>query len=570
MRSSQDLARLLTSIDGSGYSSYRQIVGNYELTDSRFPTPPVLIIDRTQVDPYAPPSRVRLFIPAQASRFPQQLINDRLGRIAVGDFLTRAFEHAARSSRDIRIAHPGQEILERTSVIVDDEGVEARFTVRLPAAGRRIRGREARSIFLDDLPDIAAHSLIYSAIDAGQLERQVNYMRDRSALLNAMHRNNTVAFIANGSILPRESGDSDKPLTRGAMPFEAPSQLRWEYESAHNGALQGMAIPAGITVIVGGGFHGKSTLLRAIQRGVYPHVFGDGREWAVTVDDAVAVRAEDGRSVANTDISPFINSLPSGKPTDSFSTTNASGSTSQAANVMEALEAGARVLIIDEDTSATNFMIRDAVMRELIPTGDEPITPLIDRIVELRDTHGISTIIVAGGSSAFLKVADTVISMKSYEPQDVTQQAHALVRRHAEGGTSTDVEAVRRDAFYAALHHPRIIVPASMRPHDKKRPAKAAGLTEIRFGQASVDLSALEQLVDPAQTAAIAEALECIASEADGKSTMRELVDEILRWIDDGGLDALAARGHYPGTLARPRRHEIMATLNRMRSIEIA
>ena len=101
-----------------------------------------------------------------------------------------------------------------------------------------------------------------------------------------------------------------------------------------------MGIRKGITLIVGGGYHGKSTLLKALEAGVYNHIAGDGREFVITDDTAFKLRAEDGRSITGVDISPFIKNLPNKKDTVHFSTEDASGSTSQAANLMEALESG--------------------------------------------------------------------------------------------------------------------------------------------------------------------------------------------------------------------------------------
>lgn len=596
MRTSQDLAHLLTAIDGRGYGGYRQIVSSYQLRPGM-----TLHIDHAQVDPYAPPSRVRIELSAELTQLPPELLKDRAGRIAVGDFLTRTFAasaHALPAARDIHIARVGQEILERTSVIADRDGVEARFTVKLPAAGRRIRGREAQKILLEAVPAIANKSLLASAIDLAALQERVTYLRNREDLLAQMAHQGIVAFVAAGAMLARAAGDSDKPLAanEGALAFTPPAELQATFTLPSGRTVTGMAIPAGITIIVGGGYHGKSTLLRALERGVYPHIAGDGREWVVSDPSAAAIRAEDGRAVANVDISPFINGLPSGVSTTHFTTSNASGSTSQAANVMEALEAGARTLLIDEDTSATNFMIRDRIMRALIPDEREPITPLVDRITALRDQQGVSTIIVAGGSSAFFAAADHVIAMDIYQPHSLTKKAHELVRAAQENqgaaqgtnqgaaqgtnqgaaqgtnqganqGAATTSRAA--DPFAPARQHQRIVDARSLHPADKKKSAKAAGLATVRYGRTDIDLAALNQLVDPGQTAAIAEALEGIAQEADGTRTARELADLVLDWIERGGLDALTARGHYLGSLARPRRQELLGALNRYRALRI-
>ncbi len=238
-----------------------------------------------------------------------------------------------------------------------------------------------------------------------------------------------VAFIANGAILPRESGVSEKPLTQGALPFLAPPSLEIEVELPNQGKIKGLGIKKGITLITGGGFHGKSTLLKALERGIYNHIPGDGREGVVTLESAVKIRAEDGRFIASTDISPFISNLPFNLDTQKFSTPNASGSTSQAANIIEALESKSKLLLLDEDTCATNFMIRDKRMQTLIHKEDEPITPFIDRVKELYTSFGVSTILVLGGCGDYLEVADTVIMMKNYKPLDVTLPAKKIIKR---------------------------------------------------------------------------------------------------------------------------------------------
>eukprot|EP00438_Fugacium_kawagutii_P004327 Skav220059 [mRNA] locus=scaffold1709:61262:63212:- [translate_table: standard] len=200
----------------------------------------------------------------------------------------------------------------------------------------------------------------------------------------------------------------------------------------HAGTVTGMGITRGVSVIVGGGFHGKSTLLHALQLGIYNKVPGDGREHVVCEPSAVKIRAEDGRSVKCTDISPFINNLPFGKlavmgtmalwkATTEFSTGDASGSTSQAANIIEALEVGAMSLLVDEaprrqtdDTCATNFMIRDEKMKALVAPDKEPITAFVRKVRPLFEELGVSTILVVGGSGDFFTVADAVIMMDEW------------------------------------------------------------------------------------------------------------------------------------------------------------
>ncbi|AMS06556.1 ATPase [Acidipropionibacterium acidipropionici] len=552
MRDVNDLEDLLHSIDGRGYGGYKRLAGSFALPGCR------VAVDHVQADPYAPPALVRVMVDADQAGLPDDLVDDRAGRVATADFLTRGLVDALRSHRDVSIGQVGQEVLERTHVVILPDRLEARLQVQLPAAGRRVKGRQAFRILSEDLPDIA-DLLLHHNLDAARLRTHVALCRDQEALRGRLAGLGLVAFVADGSVLPRRSGDSDLPLDE-AVPFTSPESLRVDVDLPSGRRLTGMGVPEGVTVIVGGGYHGKSTLLRALERGVHPHIGGDGREWVVTRPDAVAVRAEDGRSVTGTDISAFIADLPSGTRTERFSTTNASGSTSQAANLAEAVEAGASALLIDEDTSATNFMIRDERMRRLIPADREPITPFVDRVRPLRRERGVSTVLVAGGSGAFFDVADHVIAMERYLPCDVTARAREIA------GIAAPAET--QEAVFEPTPE-RIPARGCLPPAGRRRPARARGTDTIQIDRQIIDLSALSQLVDPAQTAAIARVLDRISELLDGTIGIVEATARIDELIDAEGLDALSGFRGHPGFLARPRTFEIGAALNRYRDLRL-
>lgn len=550
------LARLLTSLDGAGYGAYKKLHGSYELGEYR------LRIDKVQSDPFAPPSLMQVEVPNP--------IPAELAGVAARDFLTRRVAQAFSGDRDLHIDQPGQQVLDRASVVLDDGGgsgsdsaggsgrrsdsgtATLRIEVQLPAKGRKILGRKARALLCDVLPAALDQALDFPTAELREavlLERDQNYLREH------LPGRGLIAFVGDGSCLPRAAGHRDSPA-KDAVEFRSPDSLRTTFQLPSGREVTGMGIPAGVTVIVGGGYHGKSTLLKALERGVYNHIAGDGREFAITVDSAAALRAEDGRAITGVDISQFISNLPAQTDTTSFSTDNASGSTSQAAGLMEALEAGASTLLIDEDTSATNFMIRDERMRELIPTEKEPITPLVDRVRGLAEV-GVSTVLVAGGSAAFIDVADTVIHMDSYHPYDITQRAAALAR-------AVD----KQEPFELPARRP---LPAKRFQAKKPPQAKGAG---IRVGKGFIDLSALSQLVDASQTRAIAAILGQLSSQ---HGEIEMLVDEMLEQVKHGGIDAVsrfsggkrgsrsAAPGKHPGRLALPRKLEIMAAINRAR-----
>ncbi len=567
-RPADQLRAILHRIDGRGYKAYKEIQGAWALP--RF----LLAIDHVQGDPFAAPSRVRAIVPPRVAGFSPELYENPSRATGLACYLARAFGRAARHqaqrrgtghSGEIRMETPAQEVYRQTAVILHPDGaVEARFTVGLPAAGRRVLGRQAEALLLEDVPGVVEASLRASAHDPTLLWLHVSTNEDADALRAALAHHGLVAFVADGAILPRRSGVDDRPLTEGTVvPFQSPPSLRVTVHLPHAGPVSGLGIPRGVTLIVGGGYHGKSTLLRAIERGIYNHRPGDGRERVVSDAGLVKIRAEDGRAVTGVDISPFINDLPLGQSTTRFSTQNASGSTSQAASIMEALEAGATGLLVDEDTAATNFMIRDARMQALVPKEREPITPYIDRVRQLWEERGISSILVIGGSGDYLDVADTVIAMDTFRPLDVTERAREVARRLPTGR----VQEIA-GAFQARLD--RRPLPESLDPSKGRREVniKTRGLQTIQFGTHTIDLSAVEQIVAWAQTRAIGEALWYARRRyMDGRRTVAEILDAVMQDIQAQGLDVLDPR--RVGDLAEFRRHELAAALNRLRTLRV-
>ena len=532
-------------------------------------------------DPFAPPSRVRVRVDGAAAACPAGLVSNRIRHTALADFLAREFRRAiprsataggSGHSGQIRIDAGGQEVLERTAVqIAGDEThpghVEARIEVGLPAAGRRILGNRAADLLTGELPRIAREALVFSSLPAGAAESFVNAVENQENLRSQLQGRKLVAFVPDGAILPRADGASDRPLSGGGVtPFASPAGLRVSLSLLHpgNGAreVSGMGIPEGITLIVGGGFHGKSTLLQALAHSVVPHVPGDGRDAVATRADAVTIRAEEGRAVSAVDVSPFIRELPGGRATAAFSTANASGSTSQAASIVEALEAGSRLLLMDEDTSATNLMIRDARMQALVARDAEPIVSLLDRVRELFEVHGVSTILVMGGSGDYFDAADTVIQLADYRPSEVTVRAREVAarfptRRRPEAGAAGFGGGTRRP-------EPRSFDPAGRKGTPRIRAMRRDLLT---YGEEEVDLRAVEQLFDESQTRAAGYGVAAGSRDFAGRS-VRELLDALDARLDEAGLESLTPEGRagaHPGRLARPRRYEIAAALNRLR-----
>ncbi|NOX20429.1 MAG: ABC-ATPase domain-containing protein [Nitrospirae bacterium] len=564
MKTSHDLRRLLKSIHSRGYKAYKQIKGSYQFEDY------ILIFDTIQGDPFAHASRIRVRVPQKKAGFPEDTYKNPSRRKALEDFLNREFFRLSRSYTRVRgtgssglisIDQPTQEVLKRSSVVVDEEAVEIRATAGLPAKGRRIDATVAEQMFFSELPRIVSAALIYKNLDSSALYRHIETVEDADYLRGLLDKLGLIAFVADGSVLPRASGVDQRPL-KDAVVFQSPPELEVEVRLPNRGPLKGMGVPEGVTLIVGGGFHGKSTLLDAIKLGIYDHIPGDGREFVVSRPETVMIRAEDGRRVESVDISPFIKDLPYGKSTREFCTENASGSTSQAANIMEALEIGARVLLVDEDTSATNFMIRDHRMQELISKKDEPITPFIDKVRLLYRDYGVSSIIVIGGSGEYFDVADRVICMKAYRAENCTERAKEIARRYQKERRSEGGEHFGRLPA-------RVPLSESLDPRKGKKAVKVAAKTlhTIAFGRELIDLSAIEQLVSVSQTRAIGDAMVYAMRYMDGKHCLKEVICSVMKDIEEKGLDVLSdiPKGDY----AEFRAFELAGAINRLRSFRV-
>ena len=584
MKQASELEQLLRSIDHKGYPAYKSLAGAYDFKDY------ILSIDHVQGDPFASPSRLSVLIGRRRAGFPEAFLDAPHKRAALADYILRCFGRAvgrftfqaggSGKSGLIGVSRPGQEVLARTACEFTPSDLIVRFEVGFPAAGRTVLAGELKKILFDYLPQCVASSLFYRALPASQVQQAVHLSEDQHYIREALSGLGLAAFVADGSILPRESGVSDRPMQK-AIPFVSPDSLAVTLSLPHRGPLRGMGIKKGITLIAGGGYHGKSTLLKALERGVYDHIAGDGREYVITDDTAVKLRAEDGRKITGVDISLFINDLPNGSDTRRFSTLDASGSTSQAAAIVESLEASCRLFLIDEDTSATNFMVRDALMQQVISKKKEPITPFLDRARDLYDRAGVSTILVVGSCGSYFYIADTVLQMDSYRALDITDQVAEVLK-------TRKPEAFHADGF-AIPSFQRIspltskvnqVSGGSGRPggrsfrggqgghgapsRQEHAKLKTLGKTAFSIDKETVDLRYVEQLVDSEQTAALSYLLRYAKEHYAGKNlTLTALVDALEGLIREKGLPALCDSSYVPTGLALPRRQEIFACFNR-------
>lgn len=564
MNKIEELRRVLQRIDHKSYGMYKSLAGSYDCGKY------VLHIDHVQGDPFASPSRLRFEIRKNNHGFPEEYWQDKHRRLALEDQVLRRFNGFLRKmdrgtmgsgkSGRITTCRTGQKVLERIAVVFSENKMELRFEMGFPARGRSILADEMIKLLFDTLPKLAEGCLFYNKWDAKSRQRlqdAVFLADDQKALREELEKRKLAAFVADGSVLPRESGISDLPM-KGAVAFQSPETLRTQICLPHRGVITGMGIPEGITVIVGGGYHGKSTLLKALEQGVYNHIAGDGREYVLSRDYAMKIRAEDGRSVLHSDISMFINHLPNGQDTTDFSTENASGSTSQAANLVEALEAGSRLMLLDEDTSATNFMIRDKVMARLVSDDREPITTLLRHIRSLYERHGVSFVIVVGSSGDYLSVADHVLQMDRYEVKDVTEAAGIICRE----------ERIEGQYPSGSLDFPdftRALKPAGA----GRMKMKAMGTDTVMIDRDTVDVRYLEQLADDGQTVGLAYLMGWILANQRQKTAITSLLDDMYRQIEKKGLQAFIPPNYSCGHPVLPRKQELFACLNRYRKAKI-
>lgn len=580
MKNSEELRQQLRSINRKNYPAYKGLKGLYHFGNY------ILSIDHVQGDPFASPSHVSIQISHRDAGFPVEYYKDTLTGTTLCDYLTRQFEkqvsqysfRAKGSGKSglLTVSHCSQEILSRTACEITEKGITARFFVGFPANGRTINATELEKILFDFLPVCIQKSFFYSSLNAKELQNYIELAEDQEFIRQTLPAKNLCAFIADGSILPRESGISSRPM-KASVPFTSPDSLRISINLPHKGKITGMGIPKGITLIVGGGYHGKSTLLNALELGVYNHIPGDGREYVITDATAVKLRSEDGRFIKDVDISMFINDLPNKKDTRCFSTLDASGSTSQAAGIVESMEAGSHLFLLDEDTSATNFMVRDAFMQQVIQREKEPITPFLERAEDLYKKAEISTILVAGSSGAFFHIADTIIQMDNYVPKDITASVKKLCSQYP-------LPAVSVTDFQLPHSHRIMSRPAESSKHlrhnsrgnhsdsgaakPERLKTRISGTDGFSLGRQEIDLRYTEQLIDAEQTAALGLLLKyAVEHLADGRRTLPEIVQFLWKNLSLHGLSFFTENQKISCGYATPRIQEIYACLNRYRGL---
>ncbi len=554
----------LITMNGKGFQVYQDLAGAYRF--DRF----ILYLDSIQPDPMAAASRARVRVDQAEAQIPPDLWDSPVRRMALLDYLSRAMAEAIRKHVRARwsgripplaVDAGGQTVLTRATVSVGPDHVDVRLAIGLPSEGRKVLAKAAQTLLLEELPAVVAAGLTWPRPDSEAARQHVHTIEDSEALRDALEPLGLVAFVADGSLLAREPGPVDGPLRGGrAVPLRAPDGLAVTVTLPRRGPVRGLGIRRGVTVIAGGTFHGKSTLLAAIGRAVYPHVPGDGRELVATIPDAVTIRADPGRRVERVDVSAFLREVPQRAEVTALSMEHATGVVSMAAGIAEALEVGTRLLLVDEDDAAITLLARDATMRALIPADREPVTPLLDRVRALWEEHGVSVIIATGGLGDYLAVADTVIVMDDFQPTVADAHAQQLAPRHglaAAGGVS--------------LPAPRCPLPRGLGSLRGRRLwTEARGRAALGIGRDTLDLAPLWQMVDASQARAAGDAILYAIEKGyvDGHASIVDVMDRVLADVRASGLEVLAFQDGHPGDHALPRRHEVAAVLNRLRSLQ--
>lgn len=569
MKMAEELQRELCSINRKSYPAYKGLKGAYQFPDYQ------LFIEHVQGDPFAAPSALRIFVPHSKAKFPERYYWDKCSKVALQDALLRRFAEISAKfcyqakgsgkSGVIQVSHCGQEVLERTACEITKEGIHIRFFVGFPANGRTINSGELEKILFVYLPKCVEMSLYHRKVPERETEQVICLKEDQRVIREELKKRGLIAFVANGSILPRQSGNSDLPM-KDAVPFQSPKSMEITIQLRHRGLITGMGIRKGITLIAGGGYHGKSTLLEALEKGVYDHIAGDGREFVITDDTAWKLRAEDGRKIKDVDISLFINHLPNGRNTRRFSTLDASGSTSQAANIIEAIEAKSQVLLIDEDTSATNFMVRDELMQRVIQKDKEPITPFLERARDLYEKAGISTILVVGSCGSYFYIADQIIQMDNYCPVDITEKTRKLLKEYKKPDCKAEgfvLPSEKRNISFGSsvVRRKNYRGTGMVEEHEK---LKVMGRESLMLGKEQLDLRYLEQLADREQTQTLGYLLKYAKEQYSGKTTdLTALMESLIRKLEKEGIGSVSGQKEILAGMAMPRRQEIYACFNR-------
>jgi predicted ABC-class ATPase len=570
MRDKKEFFGLLKELDGQPIESYQQIVGDYDFTRYVIKCHPFRVKDAEILPLFS------IRVPQTIAEIPSVLIESPIRRTALEDYLLRAFsaevdklasfDMTGLAKRNIVVTSPEQKILPRNTILVTGEYVELRVAIQLPlqqtlvdgVVTYAVDGVRMQEILFDELMESVVNSLLYCNMDAEDVELFVQSMDNADRLRQHLNASGQVAFLAEGSLLDRAEL-SDLPDYEHAVPLGLADGLGEPVDTPYAGTVNGLVVPSGLTVILGEADGGRIELMDALAQGIYNHVNGDGREHCVTVPDAVEIISEPGRSVQNVDLSAFYREDVSKQH---FSSDWADSFDSQAASLMEALEAGSRVLLIDEQTSCPTFLGTDSRLDEVL--GEPSHISLAARARQMVDELGIS-IVIAGSNlvAEYIPVADTVLQVSQSVVSDVT-----AVTKELDVSPAAVAPSIQLSSLLSRL---RWIMPSSIDPsighEDVFVKVDEDGL--MQFGRIIMDAEDISQLVSLDQLRAIGLTFYYLKLRyVDEGYSLREILDLVDRDISNEGLNALAR--DFCGNLARPRRYEVAAMLNRLPTFRVS
>ena len=547
MRDKREFHSILTTIHGKDASAYMALAGDFDFT--RFVLHHIRIAVQGDAETVA---TLVLHVPQMIAGFPESLFETPIRRTALEDHLTREVAKAVSRVQSltgvtgpdtIRFVNPGPHILPRSAFVVASDFVEARLSVCLPVKDGKVDADSARRIFFDLLPQIVTDAMIFCYQDAEQIQRFVQVMEDADEIRQSLMQQGLVGFVAEGS----------SPSPNGPA-LTIDESIRTEIGVPNAGTLNGLAIPSGVTVVLGDPLSGRHELVAALGDGVYNHIPEDGRSLIVTVPDAVRVCAEPGRPVRNVDLRAF---LRDSQAAASVSTASASGHVSQMATSMEALQAGAQVLMYDESDSDAAFLAADARLRTVSGGHPGQAIPLSDRVRQMADEWRISIVIGAWACAGpFLASADRILWIENGVVRDVTDSARDV---------GFDAPDAQIHSLPELATETRRICPSSIDPSCGFDDARIEAPTPdtIQFGRSIIHLAGVPQVADESQAFTLGLILNYAKlHHLDTDRSLSEVLDLIDQELGMEGLDTLAR--DLRGNLARPRRFEIAAALNRL------
>ena len=575
MKDKKEFYNLLTELDGQPFSEYQQMVGDFDFSRYVIKCASIDLDSDSGINPV-----FSIRVPQTIAEIPEYLFDSPVRRTAMEDLLLRRmaanidrianYDHNGVARRHITVASPNQKILPRNALLLTKEYIEVRIEITLPIQNViidgepliSIDGEMVQHILFEDLPEIVSNSLLYCNVDIAEADAHVNNMEDADRLRQHLGASGQVSFIAEGALITRQTGQ-DVPDYERLSPVEVDAELMDEVEVPHAGTVRGLGIPNGLTLILGESNSGRVDLMDAIAQGIYNHVLGDGREHVVTVADAVNIRSEVGRCIQQVDISAFASQLLDGGNPSSYTSKSAGSFTSQSASTVEALEAGARVLLFDEHSSSSTFLSADTRVSPLL--GASSRNSLASRARQMVDELGIS-LVVAGSSliAEFIPIADKILKVENFGITDITEEAKALdITPSTVSDSSVNLSSM--------LSRSRWIMPSSIDPSIGREDLviETDDQDFLQFGRSLIDLDAIRQIADADQARAIGFVLYYAKLRyMDEGYPLREILDLVDRDLSNEGLNTLVR--DLRGDLARPRRYEVAAALNRLPAFRVS